>query len=205
MTSTTPEKELAPKKPVIITNGFSPIPMSVEHLALVYRAAGFQVRIIEYRLEDMMDIKRYAKHIARTARELHESTGHKAHIVGISMGGVAALFGIKFYAAAPVVDTLVAMGSPFKGTPATFLGEWTLLFHKTGRQLAFRSEFIQKLHEDPLPPGPRYVSVSGHLDFVCPPYVSQLDGTDNRFLLFQHFHLILSPLLHQQIANILLE
>jgi pimeloyl-ACP methyl ester carboxylesterase len=181
------------------------MPIPTWHLAEPYREAGFYPVVMPYRLDDMMDVKRYAKNIAYTLRGLYDSHGRKIDVVGISMGGVASLYAIKLLASARFVRTLVVAGSPLKGTLASFLGEWTLLFNRTGRQLAIDSDFLERLHEEPLPRGPRYVSVSGQLDFVCPPHTSTLDGADNRYLQFFHSDLMMSPRLHREIAKIILE
>lgn len=192
-------------QPLLIANGFSPLPVPDGHLVAAYRNAGFYPVVVPFKLADMMDVTKYAKDIALTLRGLHDSSGKRIDVVGISMGGIAALYAIKFMASARFVRTFVAAGSPIKGTPASFLGEWTLFFRKTGRQLSFDSDFLKKLGEEPLPPGPRYLSVSGYFDFICPPCVSRLDDADNRLLPFQHHDLMFAAWVHQAIAKMIME
>jgi len=193
------------KRPLLIANGFSPLPVPTRHLTETYRAAGFYPVVIPFKLDDMMDVKRYARDIAMTLRGMHDSMRRKIDVVGISMGGVAALYAVKYLASARFVRTLMTVGSPIKGSPVAFLGEWTFLFSQTGRQLAFDSDFLKKLHEEPLPQGPRFVSVSGYFDFICPPCLSTLDGADNRFFPFQHHDVMFATWLHQEMAKILKE
>jgi pimeloyl-ACP methyl ester carboxylesterase len=192
-------------RPLLIANGFSPLPMPSGHLITTYRSAGFHPVVVPFRYEDMMDVKRYARNIALTLRGMHDSNDRQVDVVGISMGGVAALFAVKYMASARFVRTVVMAGSPMNGTPAAFLGQWTLLFQKTGRQLAFDSDFLKKLHEDPLPHGPRYMTVSGLFDLICPPCSSVLNGADNRFLPFQHHDLMFTTWVHAEIAKMILE
>lgn len=192
-------------QPLIVANGFFPVPVPTGHLVEAYDSAGFDAMAMPFRLDDMMDVASYAKHIALAVRWLHDRSGRKVDIVGISMGGIAALFAVKHLDAARFVRTLVLAGSPIKGTPISSFGEWTCLFRKVGRQLSFESRLLKKLRERPLPEGPRYISVSGIFDFISPPSTSTLEDAENHILAFQHHDLMFTPWVHHKIAEIILE
>jgi len=198
-------KTLQDRWPLILANGFFPFPLPMQHLVAAYASMGFYPVAVPYRLDDMMDVVRYAHHINAVIRGLHDASGRKVDVVGVSMGGIAALYAIRCLDAARFVRTLVLAGSPIKGTPISVFGEWTPIFRRTGRQLAFDSELLRELREGQLPDGPRYVSISGFFDMICPPVAAALPGADCRTLRFMHFDLMFSPWIHLKIAKIILE
>ncbi|HSD12308.1 MAG TPA: hypothetical protein VLC10_02005, partial [Patescibacteria group bacterium] len=65
------------------------------------------------------------------------------------------------------------------------------------------SEFLKELHADPLPPGPRYVSVAGTRDLICPRGTSLLDGAEHYELPIGHAEFIAHPDVADLVAPLL--
>lgn len=180
--------------PVLISNGFAPFPIPLHLVVERFREHGFRTHVVGFRMSDMRDIETYARHIVRDARILQLDAGvSRINLLGFSMGGVAALYAVKRLGLAPDVATFVGLGSPFLGSVASWFAVPTGLFSRTGLQLAPGSEFLAELHADPLPPGPRYVSVAGTRDLICPRSTSLLDGAEHYELPIGHAEFIARP------------
>lgn len=173
--------------PILIANGFAPFPLPLQVVREQYRARGYATRVVPFRLADMADVERYAAHIAAEAKSLmREKRCDRVHLIGYSMGGVAGLYAIKRLGLAEHVEAFAGLGSPFHGSRFSWFAIPSGLFSLMGSQLVPRSPFLKRLHEDPLPLGPRYLTVAGTRDAVCPPATARLDGAHFRELPIGH-------------------
>lgn len=180
--------------PILIANGFAPFPIPLHLVCDRFKAYGFRTHVVSFRVSDMRDVETYARHVARDARILQLNAGvSRINLLGFSMGGVAALYGVKRLGLAPDVATFVGLGSPFLGSVASWFAVPTGLFSRTGLQLSPDSAFLSELHADPLPRGPRYVSVAGTRDLICPPGTARLEGSDYYELPVGHAEFIVAP------------
>lgn len=189
---------------VVIANGFMPFYVSLKHLATVYRAKGFDTRIIPHLQEDMSNVPTYAEHVVREVERENRIARGPVDIVCLSMGGVATLYAIKELGLAPKIRTFLAVGSPFHGSPIAFLGKWSLIYEQSGQQMMPGSDFLTRLHAAPLPDGPRYVSVGGFFDPIAPPHSTSLDGAKNLYMAFTHHDLLLAWL-HCELVRLLIK
>ncbi len=180
--------------PILIANGFAPFPIPLHLVCERFKAYGFRAHVVGFRVSDMRDVETYARHIAKEARALRrEERAPKVNLLGFSMGGVAALYGVKRLGLAPEVAAFVGLGSPFLGSLASWFAVPTGIFSLTGLQLAPDSAFLEELHADPLPAGPRYVSVAGTRDLICPTGTARLEGSDYYELPVGHAEFVVSP------------
>ena len=179
-----------PKLPILIACGFSPSEILLKAMDKPldhFRAQGYDITVIPFRLGDMRDVQTFAGHIvlevgaARVTRP-----GLKVNLIGLSMGGVAGMYAIKRLGIAEYVDTFVGVGAPFYGSFWSWFAVTTGVFKRTGSQLSLGSPFLQKLRDEPLPDGPRYVTIAGSDDRICPPKTALLPGTDQHVEKFDH-------------------
>lgn len=196
------EHEGSSDRPLLVLAGFSPVPVLWAHVVHFYRRRGFDARSFRFRLDDMRDSVTYAQRVASAVRQL-SSGGRKVDIVGLSMGGVAALYAMKRLGIAARVGRFVAVAAPFGGTTISFLGLPSLVFSKVGIQLRPGSGFLRELHEDPLPEGPSYAALCGTEDRICPAKTAILPGARNEFIRFSHKDLLISRVLHRHIVECL--
>ena len=200
-----PRDRRSPRRlPVLIANGFAPFPIPLHLVRDRLKALGHRTHVVPFRMKDMMDVERFAEHIAREHRKLQLSANvSRINILGFSMGGVASLLALKRLGLAPDVATFAGLGSPFHGASLSWFALPSAVFSLTGLQLLPDSSFLRKLHADPLPPGPRYVSVAGTHDHICPPRTAHLDGTEQLVLPIGHAEFIIDQGLIDLIAPLL--
>lgn len=190
--------------PVLIANGFAPFPIPLHVVRDRFRALGHRTHVVPFRLSDMRDVRAFAEHICREHRKLRLSANvPRVNVLGFSMGGVAALYAIKRMGLAPDVATFAGLGSPFRGAAASWFALPSGLFSRTGMQLLPDSSFLQELHTDPLPAGPRYLSVAGTSDLICPPETARLDGAEQYELPLGHAEFIIDQAVVDLIAPLL--
>lgn len=193
------------RRPLLIVNGFSLLPMPLVVARKVYGAAGFRPYTIDFRFRNMRDVEAYARRVAEAVSLIRSEcpgTG-RLDIIGFSMGGVATLYAIKRLGLDRQVSRFIAVGAPFRGATISLLAFPSLLYTRTGRQLMPKSRFLASLHADPLPDGPRYVAFAGSRDTICPAERSTLDGAENVVLPFRHIDFLVSPAFHRSILEYL--
>ena len=190
--------------PLLIAEGFALFPFPYMLVRRHFRKRGRDVAFVPFAMKNMGDVTVYAESIVRVADDaLCRSADGKFDLLGFSMGGVAGLYAVKRLGLAPYVRNFIAVGAPFRGTKLAYLGLPTLLYSPTGFQLMPESPFLGQLHMDPLPPGPRYVSIAGDADMVCPPKATRLDGAKNIPLAFRHIDLVFARDLYATIDSFL--
>lgn len=91
-------------------------------------------------------------------------------VVGHSRGGLLARHMVTHHPVGRRVHTLIALGSPFSGSPLAVLGTATLgLWSRAVRDLMPFSPFTRALKAAPVPRHVNLLSVAGGLDVVAPP------------------------------------
>ena len=193
-----------PLPPIVIANGFAPIPIEPSPLYRRLTDAGRTVSIVPFARDNMLDAAAYAERIMRhlaATRDRH-GTG-RLDLLGFSMGGVASLYAIKHFDAAPLVRTFVTFGAPFHGTPLWALARLSAVFAPAVRYLNPKSAFLEELRDGRLPAGPRYVSVGGTRDRICPAASTACPGTEHYTGPFTHHDFYVDARLHALLRSLL--
>jgi triacylglycerol lipase len=169
-------------RPLLIVGGFYPLltPMPLGKAARFFRQRGWRVWILPHGFRSMRDVRRRAANVDRMVRQILAETGcRQLDILAFSMGGLASLYAIQKYGLAEHVRTFVAYSSPFQGVPASLAILATVYFARVAFQLLPGSQVINEILAGDLPPGPRYVSVGGTGDWLCPPESTRLPGAEH--------------------------
>lgn len=190
--------------PILLVDGFTPLPTPYFHIRRFYRKNGRNIRTLPFLLPITRDVTTYARHIKKAAARLMLQHGtDRIDIIGYSMGGVASLYAMKRLDLAKGVRTFLAYGSPFNGILMSRYSRMTRLFRTFGTQLSPGSEFLKCLHADPLPEGPRYVSLYGTQDLICRPQDCILRGAENHPLPAGHWTFVFDTGIHGTILSYL--
>ena len=143
-----------------------------------------------------------------TAEKLHrfykEKKFERISIVGHSMGGLIGLYMLKFLGISPYVRRMIAVGTPFHGTPASYLGIATMgLFGKSVWQMTPGSAFLQKLMAAPMPEGVEVISIMSRHDMLAPDRRCVLEGAKNMLVASGHAALIVKDEVYQVLSALL--
>ena len=183
-----------PLLPTVMANGFSPIPLPLWPFLNRLRKRGCDITVVSFRLEDMRNVETFGEHIRDAVIEAAErSPTGRVNLVGLSMGGVAALHAIKRLGIAHLVDTFVAVGSPFHGSKYSWFALPTIAFTRTGRQLLPRSSYLYKLRKERMPTGIRTVTIAGKMDDICPQKTALLEKSEQVVADFSHHEIFRTP------------
>lgn len=135
-----------------------------------------------------------AEKLKKRVNEILRKTGsRKLNLVGVSLGGITGLYYIKKLGGDKVVNTFVAVGTPFQGHWLSYLG---ILFMPDVsaplHDLTPNSDIIKDVRNSTYPKNVRIVSISSTHDFVAPPRMAHLKGAKNVIL-----NVEFTPLTHQ--------
>lgn len=191
--------------PVIIVNGFSLFPLyglPTPGCRRVYRRRHHAVTKINWSLDNMVDVVRYAQTVRdHVNRVLEETDKKQVCLVGWSMGGIACLYALKRLAIDPWVERFIAFGAPFSGADLSYLAMFTGIYSRVGNQLAPGSGFLADLNRDGVPEEVACISIGGRRDLICPPATTRLAGAENIVLDYAHGDFLVSLDLHREIAS----
>ena len=123
------------------------------------------------------DVREVAARIRDTAEAVCMDTGYdRIHVVGHSMGGLAARYYVQRMGGDSHVHTVVTLGAPHGGTR---LGRWVP--HPVARQLRPDSDLVRELAEPAPGCRTRFVAFwSDHDEIVVPHTAARIDHPDLR-------------------------
>ena len=151
------------------------------------------------------DVRSLAARLAERVDEVLAATGaDRVHIIGHSLGGIAARYYVQRLGGADRVDSVMTLGSPHGGTLAAFAAPT-----RVARQLRPGSRFLQELDRTARPSGVRWVAFSSNLDaFVLPSRnarleVPALNAENVEIRDLGHMSLLVSPdLIHEVVVRL---
>jgi len=194
--------------PLLIIGGFYPLltPMPLGKARRFFERHGRRVHILPHGIRSMRDIRLRAKCAAEMIGDILSETGcDRLDILGFSMGGLAGLYAIQRSGLAGQVRTFLTYGSPYQGVSVSLAALATVYYAKAARQLLPESDFLRELRAGGLPPGPRYISVSGLNDWLCQPEEAWLSGARHAYLESSHLDFLIKGEIYRQLEVFLLE
>jgi predicted esterase len=192
-----------PSYPVIVASCFSPVPIPLAAPVFWnFWKNGFNAELVWTRLADMRDVRTFSVHLRDVVIDTLKKYGSsRVNLTGFSMGGVASLYAVKRLGIIERVASLISVAAPFHGSPFGYLGTPTCVYSKSGRQMQPGSRFLVNLHADPLPTGPRFVTISGSKDRICPMPTAMLEGAKNIVLATGHLNTLIDAEVHALVAS----
>lgn len=114
--------------------------------------------------------RRYADDVQAALERAHDVHGEPVNLLCHSMGGLTARWCLEQGDGAEVVDDVVTVGTPHRGTYAAYLG----LVTAGCRSMVPRSRVIRTLNDGGLAPSVRYTAVASRADTAMVPTTSAL-------------------------------
>ena len=167
------------KLPVIVAPGFfTSFWPSALNLSDKLKDLGFDVFSPGPSFLSLLHIHTQAFALSKLVDEaLSKHKTKKCNIIGVSMGGIVALYYLHELDGAKKVNTCITIGTPFRGTPAAYPA---LLFAPSAWEIIPGSSLIKYLSQKPKPPGVKMYNFSGKNDLLCPPRTSRYEFGKNK-------------------------
>jgi triacylglycerol lipase len=151
-------------RPVLLVHGLGGTKSSWSVVARALSARGLIVHTITYKPFGTSVEQVAERLVAEVKRILSDTGADKVHLVGHSLGGVVIGEAIASGRLAGQVDTIVTLGSPFRGSPWATL----LPFGAVVRALRDGSPQLRRLASAPVPDGVRWLAFTATLDMIVP-------------------------------------
>ena len=196
-----PEQLSQNHPPVLLIHGFLGTRGSMFVLEQRLLRDGFHVFSFNLGMLNVRDIRTSALLIHRKVQMICEQTGiRRIDIVGHSMGGLIGLYYIKSLGGKEQVRRIVMLGTPARGTWVAALGVATMgLLSASSWQLLPGSDFLEELHEGPLPNEVEFFTIAAERDWLCPPSATQLEGAHGVTVPLGHSSLVMSEEVYRKV------
>ena len=180
--------------PVVLVHGFMASPLLLRPMKHQLEKLGFVVYLVQLSPLSIQDIRHLAAQLSENIeRVCWVEDAREVDVVGVSLGGLTALYYQHFVASQRRIRRFVALGSPFLGTE--FARTWLPVVGRVSPgiwQVLPGSEIVLQLAEAGIPEGVTATSISMRGDQVSPPDSCHLEGAENLMLKG-----IPSPMTHQ--------
>lgn len=150
-------------------------------LRLRLARAGRLARTVELAPLAIQDVRQLAVELDGNVERVRRETGaDRVDVVGVSLGGIVALWWAHRLGGWNRIRRFVLVGSPVRGTWAAALGVPFLGLVSDGIwQLLPTADLVADLERRPLPPGAEVTTLALDRDPVCPPDRCRLPGARN--------------------------
>jgi triacylglycerol lipase len=183
-----------PRRPVILVHGWVHNRSAFLLMQRVLRRAGLgPVHAFEYP-SLMSDLNQVARRLAPMVEHaVDNASADSCILIGHSMGGLVARQYVQELGGHALVDTVVTLGTPHRGTYTAWFGVGS-----AADQCRPGSEYLAQLERTARPGLTRWISYYSDLDFMITPAVSAklltpaLDATNIRIRDIGHLSLLLS-------------
>jgi pimeloyl-ACP methyl ester carboxylesterase len=181
---------------VLLVHGFLSTRSMMVPLQLALRRRGYEVHRAQLSVLCIQDVRLLAEQVAADVARLRGAGAEQVDLVGVSQGGLAALYFLRCLGGHTDVRRLVALGTPFHGTWAALAGLPALGLVSAGVwQSLPGSDLVSALRAAAPVTGEHVISVSREGDPVAPPERCALEGAENLVLPATWF-----PLVHQTLG-----
>lgn len=151
------------RKKVLLIQGMGGSSIMFPYLFSKLQEAGFEPELYVPQLLPIDDIIPHAGAVAKKCVELVQESGQPVDLIGYSMGGFIAALAVQEYGAAELVDTIITLGTPFKGASlAKIVGAVLGKQYPSLRQMSPKSDFLKALEF--LPARPTLHCIGGTYD-----------------------------------------
>lgn len=117
----------------------------------------------------VQDVRALGARVAEQARHLADRRSTRIGVVGVSQGGVAALWAVQQLGASDAVDRVVTLGTPFDGAPLARVGAAVIGWASEGvHQLVPGHPVLETLRAGGVPAGVRLTTLGVSTDPVAP-------------------------------------
>jgi pimeloyl-ACP methyl ester carboxylesterase len=170
------------KPPVVLVHGFLATPALMTAMRWRLTHAGHRVYGAELGPLAVQDVRVLGAQLDATVDRVRlETDAEQVSIVGVSQGGIIAVWWAHHLDGWPRTARMVAVGAPFRGSWLAAVGVPFLGWCSQGIwQLLPDSRFLEDEVVRPLPAGARFTSISLDGDPVCPPDRCAYPGAENR-------------------------
>ena len=195
------------RPPVLLIHGFMGTRGALFLLESRLRADGFHVFSINLGTLNIQDIRKSAFQIHLAIEKIMAATCgrvRKIDIVGHSMGGLIALYYLKYMGGDEHVRKLVTLGTPYRGTWASLVGVGLLgTLSPSTWQMLPGSYFLRMLDAVPPPSTVEWTSIIARYDALCPPTTARISPGHNYDLPLGHAGLVLSADVFRVVKRVL--
>jgi len=183
-------------RPVLLVHGYLAFPHLLLPMKRALRRHGVDAYLAKLSFLCLGDVRKLARQVGDNVERICEETGSdRVDLVGVSLGGFAALHYLRELGGAERVGAFAAVASPFQGTWFALLGVAALGAVSRGAwQCLPTSDWVREMTEGGAPLVPM-TSIALAYDPVAPAVRCHLEGA--RFVEIQGLP---HPLVHQSIG-----
>jgi len=165
-------------RPVVVVHGFLSTRGSMLPLAVQLRRRGLRVYRATLPPLCIQDVRLLAQAVGRSVDDARRRSGaDEVDVVGVSQGGLAALYYVRRLRGTDHVRRLVTLGTPFEGTWFAAVGVPLLGAVSRGVwQSLPTSDVVRELAMAGPSPGEDVVSIAREGDTVAPPARCRVEG-----------------------------
>ena len=183
-----------PRRPVVLVHGWVHNRSAFLLMTRTLRRAGLgPVHAFDYP-SVISDLNQVARHLAPVVEHvIGHATANSCVLIGHSMGGLVARQYVQELGGHELVDTVITLGTPHRGTYSAWLG-----VGRAAEQCRPGSDYLAQLERTSRPGLARWISYYSDLDLMITPAVSAklltpaLDATNVRIRDIGHLSLLMS-------------
>ena len=177
-----PDRVNPMRYPVVVVGGLGAPRLAARLYGRSFAHRGFAVYTAPQTFLARGDVREAARSLELFVERVCASAdAERLHLVGMSLGGLIALYYVKRGGGAARVDRLLAVGAPLNGSPlADLVCAVPAGLVPALRQARTDSDVVRELQELPLPASVRLLCLGAEGDAVTPPESREIDGAEVR-------------------------